>query len=201
VLFNGRLYAELKSAELKSVARATKLGNSDAQAPLQPHGAKAFPWAPSFSRSGAGGPHVARAKGLHLFVGRWHNRAGFRAGIYCSGIPSPDDENVVTAEDIRAHAARAPAPHVRSFTGRSTMLARLRRAVCFRRARQVPPKAALASPRSGSSRNRLSAKTSPGAAPTTAGWRMLSARNFAGTATSCGLELRNQPRPFTGRTH
>ena len=30
--------------------------------------------------------------------------AGFRAGIYCSGIPSPDDENVVTAEDIRAHA-------------------------------------------------------------------------------------------------
>src|SRR5271165_5033831 len=30
VLFNGRLYAELKSAELKSVANATKLGQSDA---------------------------------------------------------------------------------------------------------------------------------------------------------------------------
>jgi len=31
--------------------------------------------------------------------------AGFRAGIYCSGIPSPDDQNVVTAEDIRKNAA------------------------------------------------------------------------------------------------
>lgn len=30
--------------------------------------------------------------------------AGFRAGIYCSGIPSPDDNNIVTAEDIRANA-------------------------------------------------------------------------------------------------
>ncbi len=30
--------------------------------------------------------------------------AGFRAGIYCSGIPSQDDGNVVTAEDIRQNA-------------------------------------------------------------------------------------------------
>ena len=27
--------------------------------------------------------------------------AGFRAGVYCSGIPARDDENVVTADDIR----------------------------------------------------------------------------------------------------
>ncbi len=31
--------------------------------------------------------------------------AGFRAGIYCSGIPAKDDDNVVTAEDIRQSAA------------------------------------------------------------------------------------------------
>ena len=30
--------------------------------------------------------------------------AGFRAGIYCSGIPAKDDGNVVTAEDIRQNA-------------------------------------------------------------------------------------------------
>ncbi len=30
--------------------------------------------------------------------------AGFRAGIYCSGIPAKDDGNVVTAEDIREGA-------------------------------------------------------------------------------------------------
>ena len=30
--------------------------------------------------------------------------AGFRAGIYCSGIPAKDDDNIVTAEDIRQNA-------------------------------------------------------------------------------------------------
>ena len=30
--------------------------------------------------------------------------AGFRAGIYCSGIPNKDDANIVTAEDIRQSA-------------------------------------------------------------------------------------------------
>jgi hypothetical protein len=30
--------------------------------------------------------------------------AGFRAGIYCSGIPAADDDNIVTAEDIRQSA-------------------------------------------------------------------------------------------------
>jgi hypothetical protein len=30
--------------------------------------------------------------------------AGFRVGIYCSGMPAPDGSNVVTAEDIRQSA-------------------------------------------------------------------------------------------------
>ena len=30
--------------------------------------------------------------------------AGFRAGVYCSGIPAKDDSNIVTAEDIRQNA-------------------------------------------------------------------------------------------------
>jgi hypothetical protein len=29
---------------------------------------------------------------------------GFRAGIYCSGQPAPDDDKVVTAKDIHDHA-------------------------------------------------------------------------------------------------
>ena len=31
--------------------------------------------------------------------------AGFRAGIYCSGMAAPDDGNVITAEDVRQNAA------------------------------------------------------------------------------------------------
>jgi hypothetical protein len=52
--------------------------------------------------------------------------AGFRAGIYCSGIPAKDDGNIVTAEDI----PRTP-PDVRLFTGRSTTPARPRPAALF----------------------------------------------------------------------
>ncbi len=32
--------------------------------------------------------------------------AGFRAGIYCSGVAAADDGNVVTAQDIREHAGK-----------------------------------------------------------------------------------------------
>ena len=43
LLFNGRLYSELKSAELKSLAYAKKLGNSDAQAAVAPARREGFP--------------------------------------------------------------------------------------------------------------------------------------------------------------
>jgi len=110
VLFNGRLYAELKSAELKSadqksVARATKLGNSDAQAAAAAARREGFPaHTVIFLDQEQGGRMLPEQK---AYIYAWVDAvtaAGFRAGIYCSGIPSQDDNNVVTAEDIRLHA-------------------------------------------------------------------------------------------------
>ena len=43
VLFNGRLYSELKSAELKPGAKATRLGQSDAQAAAAAAHREGFP--------------------------------------------------------------------------------------------------------------------------------------------------------------
>ncbi|MFZ0419264.1 MAG: glycoside hydrolase domain-containing protein [Candidatus Sulfotelmatobacter sp.] len=105
VLFNGRLYAELKSAELKSVTSATKLGQSDAQAAAAAARREGFPARTViFLDQEQGGRMLPEQK---AYIYAWVDgvtAAGFRAGIYCSGIPSPDDDNIVTAEDIHAHA-------------------------------------------------------------------------------------------------
>ena len=105
VLFNGRLYAELKSAELKSAARATKLGNSDAQAAAAAARREGFPaHTIIFLDQEQGGRMLPEQK---AYIYAWVDAvtaAGFRAGIYCSGIPAKDDDNVVTAEDIRENA-------------------------------------------------------------------------------------------------
>jgi hypothetical protein len=101
VLFNGRLYAELKS-----VARATKLGNSDAQAAASAAHREGFPaQTVIFLDQEQGGRMLPEQK---AYIYAWVDAvtaAGFRAGIYCSGIPAKDDDNVVTAEDIRQSAA------------------------------------------------------------------------------------------------
>jgi hypothetical protein len=100
VLFNGRLYAELQS-----VARATKLGRSDAQAAASAARREGFPARTViFLDQEQGGRMLAEQK-AYLYA--WVDgvtAAGFRAGIYSSGIAAKDDGNVVTAEDIRANA-------------------------------------------------------------------------------------------------
>lgn len=97
VLFNGRLYAELKSA-----ANATRLGQSDAQAAASAAHREGFPAATIiFLDQEQGGRMLPEQKS---YIYAWVDAvtaAGFRAGIYCSGIPAKDDGNVVTAEDIR----------------------------------------------------------------------------------------------------
>jgi hypothetical protein len=106
VLFNGRVYAELKSAELKSVAHATKLGNSDAHAAAAAAHREGFPaHTIIFLDQEQGGRMLPEQK---AYIYAWVDvvtAAGFRAGIYCSGIAAKDDGNVVTAEDIRQNAA------------------------------------------------------------------------------------------------
>jgi hypothetical protein len=100
VLYNGRLYAELKS-----VARATKLGQSDALNAASAARREGFPARTViFLDQEQGGRMLPEQK---AYIYAWVDTvtaAGFRAGIYCSGIPSKDDQNVVTADDIRAAA-------------------------------------------------------------------------------------------------
>jgi glycoside hydrolase-like protein len=100
VLFNGRLYAELKS-----VARANRLGNSDAHAAAAAARREGFPaQTVIFLDQEQGGRMLPEQK---AYIYSWVDgviAAGFRAGIYCSGIPAKDDNNVVTAEDIRENA-------------------------------------------------------------------------------------------------
>ena len=101
VLFNGRLYASLKS-----VANAKRLGQSDARAAAAAAQREGFPRATViFLDQEQGGRMLPEQK---AYIYAWVDgvtAAGFRAGIYCSGMAAADDGNVVTAEDIRQNAA------------------------------------------------------------------------------------------------
>src|SRR6202041_2289440 len=82
VLFNGRLYAELKS-----VANAARLGQSDAQAAATAARREGFPRAIIiFLDQEQGGRMLPEQK---AYIYAWVDAvtaAGFRAGIYCSGM-------------------------------------------------------------------------------------------------------------------
>ena len=100
VLFNGRLYAELKS-----VANATRLGQSDAHAADGPPAVRASRKETIIFLDQEQGGRMLPEQKAYIFA--WVDAvtaAGFRAGIYCSGIPAKDDGNIVTAEDIRQNA-------------------------------------------------------------------------------------------------
>lgn len=100
VLFNGRLYAELKS-----VANATRLGQSDAQAASAAAKRERFPPATViFLDQEQGGRMLPEQK---AYIYAWVDgvaAAGFHAGMYCSGMKAADDGGIVTAEDIRHNA-------------------------------------------------------------------------------------------------
>lgn len=100
VLFNGRLYAELKT-----VANATRMGQSDALSAAAAARREGFPaQTVIFLDQEQGGRMLPEQK---AYIYAWVDgvtAAGFRAGIYCSGIAAKDDGNVVTAEDIRQSA-------------------------------------------------------------------------------------------------
>ena len=103
VLFNGRLYAQLKT-----IGNAQRLAQSDARVAADSARREGFPSGTIiFLDQEQGGRMLPEQK---AYIYAWVDgviAAGFRAGIYCSGIPAADDSNVVTAEDIRAHAGEA----------------------------------------------------------------------------------------------
>ncbi len=99
VLFNGRLFAALKT-----VSNADRLGKADARAAIAAARREGFPaQTVIFLDQEEGGRMLPEQK---AYIYAWAdaiNAAGFRAGIYCSGIAAEEDggTTVVTAEDIR----------------------------------------------------------------------------------------------------
>ncbi|HLK31712.1 MAG TPA: hypothetical protein VKT29_01400 [Terriglobales bacterium] len=100
VLFNGRLYAELKN-----VGNARRLGRLDGQAAAASARREGFPLKTIiFLDQEQGGRMLPEQK---AYIYAWVDSivaGGFSAGVYCSGIPATDDGNIVTAEDIRQTA-------------------------------------------------------------------------------------------------
>jgi len=100
VLFDGRMYAELKSEP-----HAKRLGLSDAGAAAASAQSEGFPKnAIIFLDVEQGGRMLPEQK---AYIFAWVDgiiAAGFRAGIYCSGMRSPDEQHVITAEDIHESA-------------------------------------------------------------------------------------------------
>ena len=102
VLFNGRLYNELKA-----VSNATKLGKTDAKAAVAATRREGFPAQTIiFLDQEQGGRMLPEQK---AYIYAWVdgvNAGGFGSGIYCSGISAAKEggEDIVTADDIRQNA-------------------------------------------------------------------------------------------------
>ena len=102
LLFNGREYKELKAS-----GNAAEVGKRDAEASVRAAQGEGFPkHAIIFLDQEQGGRMLPEQRAyIHAFVDEVI-RGGYRAGIYCSGIPYRESGNttVVTADDIREHA-------------------------------------------------------------------------------------------------
>jgi len=99
VLFNGRLYKEVKRDP-------SALGQKDASTAVEAARREGFtPGTIIFLDIEEGGRMLPEQK---TYIYRWVDEvtdAGFRAGVYCSGIPAREGKSsIVTAEDIRANA-------------------------------------------------------------------------------------------------
>ena len=102
VLFNGRLYVQLKNE-----GNAARLGRADALARWLAAWREGFPARTIiFLDQEEGGRMLPEQK---AYIYAWVDgvtAAGFRAGIYCSGMAAKEGSgsSVVTADDIRANA-------------------------------------------------------------------------------------------------
>lgn len=99
VLFNGRLYKDLKRSP-------APLGLSDGQAAVASARREGLPPRTIiFLDIEEGGRMLPEQK---AYIYAWVDAvtaAGFRAGVYCSGIPAKEGRNtIITAQDIRANA-------------------------------------------------------------------------------------------------
>lgn len=103
LLFNGREYAQLKAS-----GNAARVGANDAATAAQAAQREGFPKGSIlFLDQEQGGRMLPEQR---AYIHAWADgvaRAGYRAGIYCSGIPFQESSkiSVITADDIREHAA------------------------------------------------------------------------------------------------
>ena len=102
VLFNGRLDRDLRTY-------AGELGRSDARAAINAAKREGFPPHTIIFLDQEEGGRLLPEQKAYLFA--WIDgiiEAGFRAGIYCSGMPAPEEDGktVITAEDIRQSAGK-----------------------------------------------------------------------------------------------
>jgi hypothetical protein len=101
VLFNGR-----DDAVLKTIARASALGKSDARMAAAAARREGFPEETIiFLDLEQGGRMLPEQK---AYIYSWVDgvsSARFRAGVYCSGIPARDDGGIITSNDIRQNAS------------------------------------------------------------------------------------------------
>jgi hypothetical protein len=102
VLFNGRLARELKSPD-----RASLLGATDAAVAIAAAHGEGFPPGTIIFLDQEEGGRMTPAQLAYILAWADANHAGgFRAGIYCSGMPAKEgkSETIVTAGDIHDHA-------------------------------------------------------------------------------------------------
>lgn len=103
VLFNGRLYRELKNED-----KAAKLGKTDAHSAVASARREGFPARTIiFLDQEQGGRMLPEQKG---YIYAWVDgvtATGYGAGVYCSGMAAQEasGDSVITAEDIRQNAA------------------------------------------------------------------------------------------------
>lgn len=103
VLFNGRLYAQLKNQD-----NALRMGERDAQEAVMSARGEGFPAQTIiFLDQEEGGRMLPEQR---AYIHAWADgvtAAGYRAGVYCSGMGAQEDSGgiVVTAEDIRQNAS------------------------------------------------------------------------------------------------
>jgi len=102
VLFNGRLYRELKKD-------APEIGRADGQAAIAAARREDFPPRTIIFLDQEEGGRLLPEQKAYLFA--WIDevtRGGFRAGVYCSGIAVPEGggASITTAQDIRQNAGK-----------------------------------------------------------------------------------------------
>ena len=101
VLYNGKTYAQLKGNE------GEELGAADGESAVAAAKREGFPLSTIIFLDQEEGGRLLEAQKDYLFA--WIdavNSGGFRAGVYCSGIPATEKsgEAVVTADDIHKNA-------------------------------------------------------------------------------------------------